>query len=81
MVGDDTYGGGGARRMVGLPPKRQFLHAAWLKFLHPATNAEVEFRSPLPEDLRASLVTVSEMPELIAHPDPLGYLGFYRADA
>lgn len=81
VVGDDTYGGGGARRMVGLPPKRQFLHAAWLRFLHPDTNAEVEFRSPLPEDLRASLATVSEMPELIAHPDPLGYLGFYRADA
>ena len=80
VVGDDTYGGGGARRLVALPPKRQFLHAAWLLFQHPVTGAEVDLRSPLPADLRDSLVTVSEMPELIAHPDPLEYLGFYRVD-
>ena len=80
VVGDDTYGGGGARRLVGLPPKRQFLHAAWLMFQHPMTGAEVDIRSPLPVDLRESLITVSEMPELIAHPDPLEYLGFYRVD-
>jgi 23S rRNA pseudouridine1911/1915/1917 synthase len=80
VVGDDTYGGGGARRLVSLPPKRQFLHAAWLQFRHPATNAEMEFRSPLPTDLRDSLGAVSEMPELIAHPDPLEYLHFYRVD-
>ena len=80
VVGDDTYGGGGARRLVGLPPKRQFLHAAWLQFRHPTTDAEMDVRSPLPEDLRDSLQTVSEMPELIAHPDPLEYLGFYRVD-
>jgi len=80
VVGDDTYGGGGARRLVGLPPKRQFLHAAWLLFQHPETGAQLEFRSPLPRDLHESLITVSEMPELIAHPDPLDYLAFYRAD-
>jgi 23S rRNA pseudouridine1911/1915/1917 synthase len=80
VVGDDTYGGGGARRLVGLPPKRQFLHAAWLQFRHPVTNAEVDLRSPLPRDLHDSLVTVSEMPDLIARPDPLEYLHFYRAD-
>jgi len=81
VVGDDTYGGGGARRLVQLPPKRQFLHAAWLRFQHPVTGVEVDVRSPLPADLRGSLVAVSEMAELIAHPDPLDYLGFYRADA
>ena len=80
VVGDDTYGGGGARRMVQLPPKRQFLHAAWLRFQHPSTGVEVDCRSPLPVDLRDSLVAVSEMAELIAHSDPLDYLGFYRAD-
>jgi 23S rRNA pseudouridine1911/1915/1917 synthase len=80
VVGDDTYGGGGARRIVALPPKRQFLHAAWLQFRHPATDAEMDLRSPLPADLRASLEAVSEMPELIAHPDPLEYLHFYRVD-
>jgi len=80
VVGDDTYGGGGARRLVALPPKRQFLHAAWLRFSHPVTGVEVDLRSPLPADLRESLMTVSEMPELIAHPDPLEYLGFYRVE-
>lgn len=80
VVGDDTYGGGGARRLVGLPPKRQFLHAAWLQFRHPVTNAEVDLRSPLPRDLHDSLVMVAEMPELIAGPDPLEYLHFYRVD-
>jgi 23S rRNA pseudouridine1911/1915/1917 synthase len=80
VVGDDTYGGGGARRLVALPPKRQFLHAAWLIFQHPVTGVTVDLRSPLPADLRESLMTVSEMPELIAHPDPLEYLGFYRVD-
>jgi 23S rRNA pseudouridine1911/1915/1917 synthase len=80
VVGDDTYGGGGARRLVNLPGKRHFLHAAWLVFKHPATEQLMDFRSPLPADLRESLLTVSEMSELIAHPDPLEYLGFYRVD-
>ena len=80
VVGDDTYGGGGARRLVALPPRRHFLHAAWLVFKHPASGALMDFRSPLPDDLRRSLVAVSEMPELIAHPNPLEYLGFYRVE-
>ncbi len=80
VVGDDTYGGGGARRLMALPPKRQFLHAAWLRFRHPVTNAELDVRSPLPRDLRDSLGAASEMANLIAHPDPLEYLGFYRVD-
>jgi 23S rRNA pseudouridine1911/1915/1917 synthase len=80
VVGDDAYGGGGARRIVAMPPKRQFLHAAWLQFRHPETNAEIDLRSPLPPDLKDSLVSVSEMPDLIARPDPLEYLHFYRVD-
>jgi 23S rRNA pseudouridine1911/1915/1917 synthase len=80
VVGDDTYGGGGARRLMGLPPKRHFLHAAWLVFKHPFTGELLDFRSKLPEDLRQSLISASEMAELIAHPDPLEYLGFYRVD-
>ncbi|HVZ49913.1 MAG TPA: RluA family pseudouridine synthase [Gemmatimonadaceae bacterium] len=80
VVGDDTYGGGGARRLMALPPKRQFLHAAWLRFQHPVTGAEMDLRSPLPGDLRGSLGAASEMADLIAHPDPLEYLGFYRDD-
>ncbi len=81
VVGDDTYGGGGARRLMGLPPKRHFLHAAWLVFKHPVTGELLDFRSKLPEDLRQSLIAASEMADLIAHPDPLEYLGFYRVDA
>ena len=80
VVGDDTYGGGGARRVVGLPPHRHFLHAAWLVFTHPVSGERMEFRSPLPEELRQSLLTVAEMPDLIASRNPLDYLDFYRAD-
>ena len=80
VVGDDTYGGGGGRRLVSLPPKRHFLHAAWLVFRHPVTGTEVDIRSPLPEDLRAALVRVSDgalAPDVV---DPLELLGFYRID-
>jgi 23S rRNA pseudouridine1911/1915/1917 synthase len=80
VVGDDTYGGGGARRLMELPPKRHFLHAAWLVFKHPQTGELLDFRSKLPEDLKQSLIAASEMADLIAHPDPLEYLGFYRVD-
>lgn len=80
VVGDDTYGGGGARRLVALPPKRHFLHAAWLMLQHPVTGEMLDLRSPLPDDLRTSLLAVSDMPELLAQPDPLGYLGFYAVE-
>lgn len=79
VVGDDTYGGGGGRKLVGLPPQRHFLHAAWLTFRHPATGQVMELRSPLPDDLRRCLATVAEMPELLDHPDPLDRFDFYRA--
>jgi 23S rRNA pseudouridine1911/1915/1917 synthase len=77
VVGDDVYGGGGARRLVALPPNRHFLHAAWLVFRHPRTGEVMDLRAPLPEDLTRSLAAVSAMPDLFAHSDPLGYLGFY----
>ena len=80
VVGDDTYGGGGGRRLVDLPPKRHFLHAAWLVFTHPASGAELDVRSPLPADLRRSLAAAAgeSSHEWLSHPDPLEYLGFYR---
>ena len=80
VVGDDTYGGGGGRRLVALPTGRHFLHAAWLRFRHPRTGATLDLRSPLPPDLAHSLATASELPDLLSHPDPLAYLGFYDAD-
>jgi 23S rRNA pseudouridine1911/1915/1917 synthase len=78
VVGDDTYGGGGGRRLVGLPPQRHFLHAAWLRFRHPRTGAAMDVRSPLPGDLQASLATVAGPDVPLAHPDPLDGFGFYR---
>jgi 23S rRNA pseudouridine1911/1915/1917 synthase len=80
VVGDDTYGGGGGRKLVGLPPGRHFLHAALLAFRHPVTGAPMELRSPLPEDLRRSLATVAGDDTLLDDPDPLARLGFDRPD-
>lgn len=79
VVGDDTYGGGGGRRLVSLPPKRHFLHAAWLIFRHPVSGQDVEIRSPLPEDLRLALVRVADGSIPDDHPDPLDLLGFFSA--
>ncbi|MBI2795577.1 MAG: RluA family pseudouridine synthase [Gemmatimonadetes bacterium] len=78
VLGDDTYGGGGARRLAGLPARRHWLHAAWLRFPHPATGLVVDVRAPLPEDLRHSLATLAERPDLIADPNALSYFGFYH---
>jgi 23S rRNA pseudouridine1911/1915/1917 synthase len=78
VVGDDTYGGGGARRIVGLPPKRHFLHAAWLRFRHPVTGRILDLRSPLPADLREALARVAHDETLLTHPDPLDVFDFYR---
>jgi 23S rRNA pseudouridine1911/1915/1917 synthase len=51
IVGDPLYG----RRHRNLDLKRQFLHAAKLGFVHPVTEKELEFNSPLPEDLSSVL--------------------------
>ena len=80
VVGDDTYGGGGGRRLIVLPPRRHFLHAAWLVFRHPVTGKEMDFRSPLPEDLHRAVVTAAGPQVAIGHLDPLDYFGFYRVD-
>lgn len=82
VVGDDTYGGGGGRRLMQLPPRRHFLHAAWLQFRHPVTGKEIDIRSPLPEDLRRALAATAQgsLPDdaLAGDLDPLEYFGFYR---
>jgi 23S rRNA pseudouridine1911/1915/1917 synthase len=79
VVGDDVYGGSGGRRTMGLPPRRHFLHAAWLRLIHPATGAELDVRSPLPPDLVASLECINDG-ALDLGSDPLTTLGFYSAD-
>jgi 23S rRNA pseudouridine1911/1915/1917 synthase len=78
VAGDDTYGGGGGRRLIDLPPKRHFLHAAWLVFPHPVSGAPIEVRSPLPEDLRRSLMRAADGAIPADATDPLELLGFYR---
>ena len=77
VMGDDTYGGGGGRRIAGLAPKRHFLHAAWLQFDHPITGAPMDIRSPLPDDLQASLRVIGEGEAVAQAEDPLAALGFY----
>ncbi|MEP6618412.1 MAG: RluA family pseudouridine synthase [bacterium] len=80
VVGDDTYGGGGGRRLVPLPPKRHFLHAAWLRFRHPTSGESIDLRSPLPPEL-ASAVTVAAGPDAgFSDTDPLEHFGFFRDD-
>jgi 23S rRNA pseudouridine1911/1915/1917 synthase len=82
VVGDDTYGGGGGRRLMQLPPRRHFLHAAWLQFRHPVSGKEIDIRSPLPEELRRALAATAQgsLPDdaFAGDLDPLEYLGFYR---
>jgi 23S rRNA pseudouridine1911/1915/1917 synthase len=50
VAGDKTYGVAGD---LGLG--RQFLHAHRLAFSHPVTGAQIEARSPLPDELVAAL--------------------------
>ena len=87
IVGDPVYAAGGSRRIGGdgraeaealeRATPRQSLHAAWLRFRHPATGAPVDFRSEWPADLRPALACVGGS-ELVARTDPLGYLHFFK---
>ncbi|MEY3748697.1 MAG: hypothetical protein RLZZ449_591 [Actinomycetota bacterium] len=56
VVGDATYGGVRAA----LPFGRPALHAARLSFSHPTSHTEVEFESPLPDDMTRLLASLSE---------------------
>ena len=80
VVGDDTYGGGGGRRLITMPPKRHFLHAAWLRFRHPATGAPVELRSPLPPELVTALASAAGADASFTGTDPLEHFGFFAVD-
>ena len=79
VVGDETYGGT-RRKLEAKPSKRHFLHAAWLRFRHPATGVICDLRSELPADLRAALAHAAHDPALIDHPEPLDSLGFFAGD-
>jgi len=67
VVGDALYGAAreyksqsrsqGTIRAL-LPPKRNFLHAAGIEFLHPQTAKPLAFRSELPAELASFLMTL-----------------------
>lgn len=80
VVGDDTYGGGGGRKLLGLPPRRHFLHAAWLIFSHPVTGETIDLHSPLPPELHAALVAAAGPDVSLTDTNPLEFFGFYRVD-
>jgi 23S rRNA pseudouridine1911/1915/1917 synthase len=89
VVGDPVYAGGGSRRVSGAARRaaeaieratpRQALHAAALAFRHPATGEALEFRAEWPADLRDTLLAAGGQ-DLVARPDPLGYLVFFNRD-
>ncbi len=66
IVGDQTYGRRSIPSHLAKPIldalkgfKRQALHAALLGFIHPETGKQMEFTSPLPDDMK-KLLTVIE---------------------
>ncbi len=89
IVGDPVYAGGGSRRISGPARRaagaleratpRQALHAAALAFRHPASGEALEFHSEWPADLGPALLALGAE-ELVARPDPLGYLVFFNRD-
>jgi len=81
VVGDDTYGGGGGRKLVNLPPRRHFLHAAWLVFRHPVSGATIDLRAPLPEELHRAIVVAAGPDVPLADVNPLDFFGFYDVDS
>ena len=63
IVGDALYGGLGGpprRREISAALGRHALHAAHLGFKHPRTGKDVDFESPLPEELRGLISRLSE---------------------
>lgn len=81
VVGDDTYGGGGGRKLVNLPPRRHFLHAAWLVFRHPVSGATIDLRAPLPDDLHQAVVVAAGPDVSLNAVNPLDFFGFYNVDS
>lgn len=55
IVGDTFYAGRKTARRDRLWVPRLFLHASSIKFIHPVTTTQVEFKSELSQDLESSL--------------------------
>jgi 23S rRNA pseudouridine1911/1915/1917 synthase len=56
LIGDHTY----RKRPTTAASPRVFLHASSLRFVDPSSGAEVEARSPLPDDLASALERLGE---------------------
>ncbi|MBI1723813.1 MAG: RluA family pseudouridine synthase [Gemmatimonadetes bacterium] len=90
VVGDPVYGGADVRRSdatrhladaLARATPRQALHAAWLRFPHPATGESLDIRSEWPADLRQALALALDDAVLLADSKPLQYLGFFACGA
>jgi 23S rRNA pseudouridine1911/1915/1917 synthase len=58
VVGDETYGAKQNKKLAeltGYTAPRVMLHSRELSFIHPRTEKEMSFESPLPEDFREAL--------------------------
>ena len=80
VLGDDTYGGGGGRRLTGLAPGRHALHAASLRVRHPVSGELMSFHCPLPPDLVAALRAVAGPYAPPVDEDPLAHFGFWGGE-
>jgi 23S rRNA pseudouridine1911/1915/1917 synthase len=87
VAGDPVYGSGSHRRSDATRAEaerlehalpRQALHAASLAFQHPRTGARLSLRSEWPADLRQGLAIALRDSDLLAHPQPLEYLGVFE---
>jgi 23S rRNA pseudouridine1911/1915/1917 synthase len=86
VAGDPVYGAGSHRRSDATRAEaerlehalpRQALHAASLAFRHPRTGVWLSLRSEWPADLRQGLAIALRDSDLLAHPQPLEYLGVF----
>lgn len=60
IVADEFYAGRKTARNDRRWCPRLFLHASGIKFIHPETGEEVEFKSELPADLKKALQTLEK---------------------
>lgn len=72
LIGDPVYGGrrklnvksvGESGHMAAQEFARQALHAATLGFVHPVTREDMQFESPLPDDIRGLVAALGGDPE------------------
>lgn len=65
IAGDEKYGDRDCNREFrGLGLRRLFLHAAQVRFVHPASGARIEVSAPLPAELRNLLERLREPPDV-----------------